>query len=133
MRFLYVRLLRMHPAAFRESFATEMLWIFDETAHVENPIALLLDCSVSLFRQWILRSGLWRIIPAIAGASLQFGAISLCWHFPRIVPCSAHSAAPIAHAASGMGLLAITLVVATARTVVVVALRAAKRATAANG
>jgi hypothetical protein len=120
VRFLYVRFLRMHPITFREKFAAEMLWIFDETAPSEGTLAMLLDCFGSLFRQWILRSGYWKIIPAFAGASLQLLAINVCWHLPPIVPCSAHAADSMAHGMSSMGLLVTVLAVATAVAVAVV-------------
>lgn len=74
MRFLYNNLLRMHPPEFRGKFSAEMLLIFDEAGHSEGFFVLLLDCLVSLFRQWLLRSGLWKLIPAIACALLQMAA-----------------------------------------------------------
>ena len=41
LRSLYRRLLCLHPPAFRQRFAEEMLWIFDEAAgHMER-----WDCS----------------------------------------------------------------------------------------
>jgi hypothetical protein len=47
-RRLYRLLLRLHPQAFRERFAQEMLWIFDQ-AH--QPTFHLLDAALSLVRQ----------------------------------------------------------------------------------
>ena len=127
VRFLYVRLLRMHPSAFRESFASEMLWIFDETAQTERPSAMLLDCFVSLFRQWILRSGFWKIVLAFTGASLQFLAISLCWRLPAILPCSEHGKNSAARGMSGTELLLIGLAVAAVARVGVIAFRVRNR------
>lgn len=77
MRFVYSNLLRMHPPEFRRKFSAEMLLIFDEAGQSEGFFDLLLDCFVSLFRQWLLRSGLWKLIPAIACALLQIAAFGL--------------------------------------------------------
>jgi hypothetical protein len=60
MRFLYRSLLRLHPASFRDQFAAEMLWIFDQ-APGGFAGALLADGLVSLVRQWVLRAGVWKI------------------------------------------------------------------------
>lgn len=46
---LYRLLLRLHPRAFRERFAPEMLWIFEES---NQPAPLLLDAALSLLRQY---------------------------------------------------------------------------------
>ena len=54
-RLLYIVLLRLHPRSFRERFGEEMTGIFDEEARNVNPMALLLDGVISLFRQWALR------------------------------------------------------------------------------
>lgn len=60
IRGLYCGLLWLHPASFEERFAEEMLWIFDLRRTSETGIALLSDCFVSLCRQWLFRSGLWK-------------------------------------------------------------------------
>jgi len=54
LRTLYRCVLRLHPPRFRNRFGDEMLSILD---HAEKRAAfgLLLDCLVSLARQWILR------------------------------------------------------------------------------
>jgi hypothetical protein len=70
-RLLYRGLLRMHPSAFRRQFAPEMLAIFEDTAVTEGAAALLFDAVISLLRQWLLRSGLWKAVVAILGAALQ--------------------------------------------------------------
>ena len=70
-RMLYRCLLWMHPPVFRREFAGEMLWIYDEAAAAEGPATLFGDACVSLARQWLLRSGLWKVAVAIAGALLQ--------------------------------------------------------------
>jgi hypothetical protein len=70
-RALYVSLLRLHPPAFRRQFAGEMLWIFDEARVSEGAIALLFDLLISVTRQWLLRSGVWKLALALAGAAFQ--------------------------------------------------------------
>ena len=70
-RALYSSLLRLHPPAFRRQFAPEMLWIFDEVRLSEGALVLLLDVVVSLFRQWFVRVGLWKVATAMLGAALQ--------------------------------------------------------------
>ncbi len=53
MRAAYRGLLGLHPAEFEERFAEEMLWIFDLRRPGEMGIALLLDCFLSLCKQWL--------------------------------------------------------------------------------
>ncbi|HXI41860.1 MAG TPA: hypothetical protein VNH83_17880 [Bryobacteraceae bacterium] len=53
IRFLYICLLRLHPRPFRQRFAGEMLWIFDQA--MESRASLMTDAVVSLWRQWALR------------------------------------------------------------------------------
>jgi hypothetical protein len=59
IRALYRGFLWLHPAEFEERFAEEFLWIFDLRRPSETGIALLFDCFVSLFRQWLSRSRVW--------------------------------------------------------------------------
>src|SRR5678815_3268359 len=68
IRFLYICLLRLHPRQFRQRFADEMLWIFDQTA--ENRGRLVTDAVVSLWRQWALRPHTGAQ-PAVTGATLR--------------------------------------------------------------
>jgi hypothetical protein len=72
-RSLYRCLLWLHPPAFRQRFAEEMLWIFDETAK-PGGTRLLADGLVSLLRQWVARSAIWRPFAAATGAVLTLGA-----------------------------------------------------------
>jgi len=53
-RALYRFLLWLHPAEYAEHFSDEMLWIFDLRSASELGGALLLDCFVWLFRQWLV-------------------------------------------------------------------------------
>jgi hypothetical protein len=58
-RFLYRFLICLHPREFRERFGEQMLCVFDEGGE-PGAATCLLDGCVSLARQWLLRSGLWR-------------------------------------------------------------------------
>jgi hypothetical protein len=78
-RALYACLLRLHPSAFRRQFASEMLWIFDEARVSEGAFILLLDLMISAARQWLVRSGLWKVMLALAGATLQVIAFGAGW------------------------------------------------------
>jgi hypothetical protein len=62
-RSLYLFLLRLHPAPFRDKFEDQMLWIFDESVETRGAASLLLDAFLSLVRQWLLRPGSWRQTP----------------------------------------------------------------------
>jgi hypothetical protein len=70
-RSLYRSLLRLHPPHFRERFADEMAWIFDETPATSGKAFLLYDGLVSLARQWVARSGMWKILLAVLAALIQ--------------------------------------------------------------
>ena len=59
-RSLYRFILRLHPACFRKQYEDQMLWIYDESVQSRGVVSLLFDAFVSLFRQWVLRSGYWR-------------------------------------------------------------------------
>jgi hypothetical protein len=67
-RALYRMLLRLHPAEFRERFAEEMQWIFEEAAGKWGITSLVTDAGLSLARQWLIRSDLWKwLVAGIAG------------------------------------------------------------------
>src|SRR5258708_570358 len=51
-RAIYAKLLQLHPVAFRDRFPAEMLAIFDRE---RRPFHSILDVTISLFRQWVLR------------------------------------------------------------------------------
>lgn len=78
-RWFYQVLLRLHPAAFRQEFAGEMQWIFDEASAAEGVWLLFLDGFVSLARQWVVRSGTWKVPVAILGGLLQVTLGGLGW------------------------------------------------------
>jgi len=59
LRFLYQRLLRLHPPAFRKRFAEEMQSIFDRVTERSARVRLLADGFLSLLRQWSLRPEFW--------------------------------------------------------------------------
>ena len=84
-RLLYRCLIWLHPSAFRLRFKEEMLWIFDEGADAWGTASLFLDASLSLARQWLLRSGLWRwVVATILGfipLIIAFGSF-LPWDRP---------------------------------------------------
>ncbi len=78
MRALYCGLLWLHPSSFEERFGEELLWIFDIQRTSGSGITLLLDCLVSLCRQWLFRSDLWKfgigvLVNLILGHRLLFG------------------------------------------------------------
>jgi len=76
-RSLYRWLLYLHPPAFRQRFAEEMLWIFDEAAATHSVLRLFADGFVSLMRQWVARPESWHLplaaaIPRAAASSSAF-------------------------------------------------------------
>lgn len=85
MRFLYALLINLHPASFRKRFAEEMSLIFDEALESWGGCSLLRDAILSLLRQWLIRSELWKwLVAAIAGVVpliIAFGSF-LPWDRP---------------------------------------------------
>ena len=68
-RILYRWLICLHPPAFRLRFEQELLWIFDESSEALGGVPLLYDAAISLLRQWLVRSGMWKwVVGGIAGA-----------------------------------------------------------------
>lgn len=74
-RAIYRSLLWLHPAAFRDRFASEMLWLYDETVMAEGAAALLADGFTSLVRQWLMRRVTWKFAAAVIGGLLQVGVV----------------------------------------------------------
>lgn len=72
-RLLYRLLLWSHPRRFREQFGDEMLSIFEDAGR-ESGTALLADGVISLLRQRIVRSNLWKLA---CGAAISACVICL--------------------------------------------------------
>ncbi len=70
MRGFYRCLLCLHPPRFRQQFAGEMLWIFDEAAPDAGVMPLVADAAVSLARQWLIRCGTWKVAAGALGGLL---------------------------------------------------------------
>lgn len=71
MRAVYWLLLWLHPRSFRERFAEEMLWIFDEMKTPDGKAFLFCDGLNSVARQWVVRSGMWKVALAVLLALIQ--------------------------------------------------------------
>lgn len=80
-RLFYRALLALHPSAFRNAYAEDMLWIFDQVQK-EQIGALLADGCVSLARQWAFRTNVWTMPAAVACAFLQMGGF-MWWFFDQ--------------------------------------------------
>jgi hypothetical protein len=82
-RTLYRRLVGLHPPGFRARFEEELLWIFDESSAASNGWPLVYDAAISLLRQWLLRSGMWKwLVAGIAGTLpiiIGFGTFLFPW------------------------------------------------------
>jgi uncharacterized membrane protein len=82
-RTLYRWLIGLHPPAFRLRFESELLWIFDESRDASGAAPLLYDAAISLLRQWLVRSGMWKwVLGGIAGALpvlIGFGSFLFNW------------------------------------------------------
>jgi hypothetical protein len=81
---LYRWLVRLHPPAFRLRFEEELLWIFDESSAASGATPLVYDAAISLLRQWVVRSGMWKwALGGIAGAlPILIGFGSFLFPFP---------------------------------------------------
>ena len=75
IRVLYQSLVRLHPQAFRERFAEEMLWIFDESSHTGCVVPLFTDALLSLARQWLIRRGTWKVAAGAIGGLLYISSV----------------------------------------------------------
>jgi D-alanyl-D-alanine carboxypeptidase len=76
IRSLYRWLINLHPPAFRQRFAEEMLWIFDEAAATHGAPQLFADGFVSLLRQWLVRPESWHTPLATATSPSSKGSSS---------------------------------------------------------
>jgi len=79
LRGLYRSLVMAHPPAFRRRFAAEMLLNFEDAQECTGACTLFLDAILSLARQWLLRSGSWKVAAAVAGAFIELMAGGLIW------------------------------------------------------
>lgn len=70
-RQLYSFLIRMHPYEFRERFGDEMQLIFEEGGEAYGKPALLLEAILSLGRQWLCRTQLWKWPVAVLGGMIS--------------------------------------------------------------
>jgi len=77
-RNLYSWIVALHPPKFRKRFGDEMLCIFDE-ANDGGSMALFKDGVASVMRQWLLRSGAWKVMAAVAGAVAQMALFGSAW------------------------------------------------------
>jgi hypothetical protein len=69
-RFLYRALIALHPPCFRERFGDEMMCVFDEAGR-ERTVRLFADGALSLLRQRLLRSNLWKMAAGVAISGLM--------------------------------------------------------------
>jgi hypothetical protein len=75
-RFLYRLLIALHPPRFRERFGDEMLCAFDDAGPDRAP-RLFADAFLSLLRQWLLRSSLWKM----ASGAVISGLLICAWGY----------------------------------------------------
>jgi Ca2+-binding EF-hand superfamily protein len=68
LRSIYIRLLRLHPAAFRQRFGDGMLEIFDTATGLAATLLLTADGLISLIRQWAFRAEYRRPLLAVAAS-----------------------------------------------------------------
>ena len=82
-RTVYRWLICLHPPAFRLRFEPELLWIFDESSDASGAASLVYDAAISLLRQWLMRSGIWKwVVGGIAGVVyllIGFGSFLFDW------------------------------------------------------
>ena len=65
LRRLYRCAVRLHPSSFRRRFGDEMQYIFDQQRGTPAALAVMLDCVLSLLRQWTLRAHVgFDLVPA---------------------------------------------------------------------
>jgi hypothetical protein len=89
-RALYRSLICLHPPSFRERFGDEMLCVFDEASGA-GTARLFVDGLISLFRQWLFRSGVWKLALATATSSLVFVALGSSLTFSQRASINRHA------------------------------------------
>ena len=85
MEFLYRLLLRLHPEEFRERFGPEMMLNLEET-RPERSWGLVVDCFISVWLQWFLRMGLWKLGVAAVFAWLELAVMGTWWRLRFSLP-----------------------------------------------
>ncbi|MGB2622253.1 MAG: hypothetical protein WA857_00170 [Candidatus Acidiferrum sp.] len=65
LRSVFHLLVNLHPRAFRERFAAEMLSIFDHSTGRKAAFSLVVDAWLSLLRQWGFRPAFWNDAVAV--------------------------------------------------------------------
>lgn len=82
-RTVYRWLVCLHPPAFRLRFEPELLWIFDESRGTSGAAPLVYDAAISVLRQWLMRSGMWKwAVGGIVGVlylAIGFGSFLFNW------------------------------------------------------
>lgn len=63
LRRLYRCAVSLHPSSFRRRFGEEMLCIFDQQRGTLAALSVILDCVLSLLRQWIVRPRIGSELP----------------------------------------------------------------------
>lgn len=69
-RLLYGLLVWLHPNDYREKFADDMLWVFDQLRCRRGVTSLLTDGAISLVRQWFFGFGLWKPLVGLVLAAV---------------------------------------------------------------
>jgi hypothetical protein len=70
LRRIYRCAVRLHPSSFRRRFGDEMLYIFDQQRGTLAALGVMLDCVLSLLRQWTRRPQTGAELPAAPLRSL---------------------------------------------------------------
>jgi CubicO group peptidase (beta-lactamase class C family) len=85
-RMAYRGVVRLHPRAFREEFAEEMMWIFEEARETHGALRLLGDGMISLLRQWVLRPRPSGVAVAEAASSVLGEPKMFAWEHISVSP-----------------------------------------------
>src|SRR5215475_8785447 len=80
---VYHSILRLHPQRFRERFADEMQSIFDQSEKSSTRARLVADVSISLVRQWTIRSEYWRESASATLSATPGGPVFFSLEEPR--------------------------------------------------
>src|SRR6185369_3393607 len=80
-----------------------MLWIFEEAAG-DGVAPLFTDGLISLLRQWLLRTGPWKLVAALVGGLLEVTAGGLGWLLFSQSRMTEHLAAPAPDAAQAQAM-----------------------------